>query len=179
MNKSVKIIMALAIGIIFPILVLFIALVFYPDSSYKTSSDAYPIYPDTSICYDYGYENARSKACSETLISNYEEKLASFEQGRDKKVIDRVQVALVSAILGFIIAMLAIKFSPITVGMSGGSAVLVLFASYYSSTANAAMGSFATLLFTICFVSLIIMLFFVEKVLPKPTAANPPQQINQ
>jgi hypothetical protein len=74
--------------------------------------------------------------------------------------------------LQFALAMIAYKFSPITVGMAGGSTVLILFSSYYSLLSGQTMGSLVTILFSISFVILIAMLFFIDKVMPLPKVEN-------
>ena len=173
MNKSVKVILAIAIGIIYPILVLFIALVFYPSKNYEGLKKTPPELPVYSQCVNPSISkpNVADKGCQSKLndaynkkVGEYNQSVKDFNEAKSKATTSRVQVALIAAIIGFILATVAYRFTPITVGMSGGSTVLVLFSSYYAKT----MSSLVTILFAICFVSLVAMLFFVDRVLPKP-----------
>jgi hypothetical protein len=183
MNKSVKIILAIAIGIIFPILVLFIGLVFYPSKNYESLQVTSPQVPSYTKCATYG--NTRStyttydKACQKKIddqyqndLNKYNSKLSDYNAARKQVVMDRIQIALIAAILGYILAMISYKFSPITVGMAGGSTVLIVFSSYYSLLSRQTMGSLVTILFSISFVVLIAMLFFIDKVMPLPKVEN-------
>jgi len=183
MNKTVKVILAIAIAVIYPILVLFIGLVFYPSKDYEDLRVKSPSIPNYIKCATYG--NGRStyttydKACQKRIDEQYERdtnqyksNLENYNMVRKQVVMNRIQVALVAAILGFALAMIAYKFSPITVGMAGGSTVLILFSSYYSLLSGQTMGSLVTILFSISFVILIAMLFFIDKVMPLPKVEN-------
>ncbi len=183
MNRSIKIIIAIAFAIIYPVLTLLLALVVYPEPQTPTSPHKIrPAFTCVSVSNStVSSQKSTSQVAYEACQDKYRQDIASYDadfKAQQQVVIQqqasqveleykRVNLALIAAVVGFILAMIAYKFAPITAGISAGSTVLVLYTSSYTVSQTGKIESMTVIFFSVCFVALVIMLFFVDRVLPK------------
>ncbi len=189
MNRSVKIIIAIAFAIIYPVLIFLLALVVYPAIPDAVSPQSnYPSYtcgsvPSSTSSSQKSTNQLAYEACQDKYRKDQAKYQADLEELKQVQLprqasqieveFKRVNLALIAALVGFILAMVAYKFAPITAGISGGSTVLVLYASSYIATTNPErIESMTVIFFSVCFIALVVMLFFVDRVLPKQNSVD-------
>ncbi len=183
MNRTIKIIIAIAFAIIYPVLTLLLALVVYPEpqtpysplrippanTCVSVSNSTVSSQKSTSlVAYEACQDRHRKDLASYNADSKVQQQVVGQQQASQVELeYKRVNLALIAAVVGFILAMVAYKFAPITAGISAGSTVLVFYTSSYTASQTGKIESMTVIFFSVCFVALVIMLFFVDRVLPK------------
>lgn len=193
MNKAVKIILAIAIAALFPTVVFLMTMVIYPD--YKANYTSYPESPSYEDCLSgssrggssgggYTYE----QSCRDQYSQEYREELKNYDAdqrlGKDaasKVTANRIKIALVFVLIGFIIAFVARGISAVAAGLLGGSTILLLFASGFSVAESGSIDVVTELLFLGIFIFLVLLLLVIDKVLPAPPLplVSPPDPVTQ
>lgn len=183
MNRSVKIILVLAIGLLYPVVVyLLTTVVFpYPESPYVSQ----PKQPDYSSCNnrssgssrDYSWSTYDDSYCRDKIREEYDSKLETYNSSRDSYTsqqgaitIHRVKLALVFVIIGYLVAFSAYKIPAISAGLLSGSTILVVFALLFIEIEY--IDSILVSLLLLLFIILVVMLFMVEKIIPKSLLAK-------
>lgn len=180
MNKAVKILLAIAIAILYPVVAFLISLTLIPDSKFSSQSPAYPTFSD---CGTYtSSSNSYYSSCVDRERGDYEQQLKQFEEDRKKgndassKVTQsRVSIALVLVIVGFACMLLAKSVSAVAAGMAGGSTILLMFAAGYAVSGEGNVNLAVEILLLVIFVGLVALMFLVDKLfVAPPGAANTP-----
>jgi hypothetical protein len=181
MNKGIKAVLAIAIAILFPVVVGLIAYLAYPNQDNFNRN--YPAYPDYNVCgsssQSTSSRNSNSsssyQACRDKLKDEYDIKVSEYNNSNDifyeqsdKTLEKRLIVALIAALVGFILAFVSFKYTPIATGMSAASMILVLVTSAFYSGIIESSGATIVTLYLACFVVLIVMFVFADKYFPAP-----------
>jgi hypothetical protein len=181
MNKGIKAVLAIAIAILFPVVVGLIAYLAYPNQDKFNRN--YPAYPDYNVCgsssQSTSSRNSNSsssyQACRDKLKDEYDIKVSEYNNSNDifyeqsdKTLEKRLIVALIAALVGFILAFVSFKYTPIATGMSAASMILVLVTSAFYSGIIESSGATIVTLYLACFVVLIVMFVFADKYFPAP-----------
>ena len=180
MNKAVKLILALSIAILFPIVIGLIVFLAYSNEA-KSLANSYPDvkFPDVSVCNKNQSTviNGRTvttttvdQACRNRLENDYNNQIEKqrdiYNQNLkklDKITEKRIIISLIAALLGFIMAFVSFRYTPIATGLSAGSMFILLASSTFYSDIIAVSGATIVLLYLACFVVLIVMFFFADK----------------
>lgn len=187
MNRSVKIILAISIAALFPIVVGLIAYLAYPNTDKPRLP--YIEYPSRSACYvapnsqSTNGQNTGARvanqACLNRIESQYQKDKANAQaeyqtalKSYDKVTENRIILVLIAALIGFILAFVSFKYTPIATGMSAASMVLVLVASGYYASIIKNSGFLIVLLYLACFIVLIAMFVFADKYFPAYPTEN-------
>lgn len=190
MNKGIKAVLAIAIAILFPVVVGLIAYLAYPDQDNFNRN--YPAYPDYNVCgsssQSTSSRNSNSssyQACRDKLKYEYDIKVSEYNNSNDifyeqsdKTTEKRLIVALIAALVGFILAFVSFKYTPIATGMSAASMILVLVTSAFYSGIIESSGATIVALYLACFVVLIVMFVFADKYFPDLPKEESPEPNN-
>lgn len=203
MNRAVKIILAIAIAILFPIVIGLTVFLVYPYS--RTNFNRTSVsYPNTKICYKTVEVQSnkitpnsttpvntpttttyKDQACLDRIESNYRQAVAQADKEYKENVTKlnkatekRIIVAIIAAILGFLLAFASFKYTPIAAGLSAGSMVIVLVSSGFYSGIIKDSGSVIVLLYLACFVVLIAMFVFADNYFPDLPKEESPETNN-
>lgn len=189
MNKAVKIILAVAIALLYPIVIFLTTMVIFPD--YKGSNAEYPKGPNYEVCKTGTSRSGTSsvsrpvydQSCRDRLRDDYEEEIKQYDNnkklGNDmagKVASNRIKVVLVFVMIGFMTALAVRSISAIAAGLLGGSSVLLLFASGFAVSRSGYIDLVTEVLFLTTFVLLVFLLILIDKVFPElpPQPASPP-----
>ncbi len=151
MDKNVKIILGLAIAILFPIFVWFAVYTFIPDP--KVSEPEYPKYPEAPNCRIYSSNYSEKDSRSANVSSNYnrdcqyrfdrynqkvkdhdaelkeyEQELKKVDKQDQQVVVWRAQFALVLALFGMLAVVASASVVGVAAGLAGGAAVTIVIA---------------------------------------------------
>ena len=199
MDKGVKIILGLAIAILFPIFVWFAVYTFIPDP--KLSQVEYPKSPEVPSCRNYSsdyseqysqrgatitnynndcqYQNDRYKQAlkdHDKEVKEYEEELREVSKQKDQIVVWRAQFALVLAVFGMLAVMVSTGVVGVAAGLAGGAAATIVIA--VSFLIPSLMGDskvsieLSVILLLACFVLLTAELWYVDNVLYPEEKSN-------
>ncbi|HLC91676.1 MAG TPA: hypothetical protein VJC09_01345 [Candidatus Saccharimonadales bacterium] len=184
MDKNARIILGFAIGILFPILIYFTAITVIPNG--KTPQ--YPIEPSTPICnvsrYDsYSGADVEYNQCNynrsyQDKKQAYEEELKNYNDTvakNEKRHVYQAEAVLVISIIGIVCAVAFRQARELLGGLTGGSALSIIvavtiIAAYMSDNHPEKV---LTLMVTIGFVILTVILWIVEKVIQPSAGAVP------
>lgn len=185
MNKGVKIILAIAIAIIYPLFAFLVSITVFPNI--KTEANlSYPKYPDTRSCdvYQSKYISNSSgvalgkvtkEDCQDKLYSEYDAKKLEYnnqqnsvKQSYAKLVINRSKIILLFVIIGFIFAMLSSKIGTISAGLALANTILLVVTVGYVVARINYVDTVLQVLFVILFIELNTLLIIVDKFY-KPT----------
>lgn len=151
MDKSVKIILGLAIAILFPIFVWFAVYTFIPDP--KASRPEYPKSPEVPNCRNYSsdysdrysqsdraslndykdcqYQNDRydqALKSHDAEVKEYEQEMKDLSRQKQQIVVWRAQFALVLAIFGMLAVLASTSVVGVATGLAGGAAATIVIA---------------------------------------------------
>ena len=181
MNKAVKIILAIAIALLYPIVVFLMTMVIFPDSK---SNSKYPYYPNYNDCYSSSYSTdssrTRSKldeSCRDEIKAEYDQSVKDYEGAKNKATASRIKVVLVFVALGFLVAFLARGISAVSAGFLGGSTILLLFASGFSVASSKYIDIVTEILFLTIFILLVVLFIVIDKVFPELPPSKETQQV--
>lgn len=169
MDKTVRVLLSVGIGILFPLVVYFTVVTIVPSKQYSS----YPEYPDCQQeKYDYYSKEYTTDYDCKAKYEEYEKQKDSYEayvKSNEDLDIIRGQIALVIAVLT-IIGMLFIKDQKeITGGLVFGSTLVVIGAistmlsGYDLDEATEALNSFLSIF---AFLGLVGVMYFVDKSYP-------------
>lgn len=192
MNKSVKIILAIAMALLYPVVIFSMTMIIFPDS--KLGDMQPPKGLNYNECYsDYSggssssrsYSNTRSsleQACMDRLRDEHEQATETYRANQDlAKAIEgeastsRIKVALVFVILGFVVALLAKQVSAVSAGLLGGSTILLLFTSGFSVANSKYIDLVAEIFLLMVFMMLVALLLTIDKVFPLLPQSQAPE----
>lgn len=191
MNKAIKIILAVAIALLYPIVIFLLTMVVFPD--YKGTDAEYPKDPDYEECRTSGTTRSSSsgvsrpvyeQSCSDRLRKDYEQDIKKFNEdkqlGKDKAGIvasNRIKAVLVFVIIGFAIALAVRGVSAVAAGLVGGSTVLLMFAAGFSVSRSGYIDLVTEVLFLATFIFLVFLLIVTDRVFPElpPLPASLPE----
>lgn len=187
MNKAVKIILAAAIALLYPIVIFLLTMVVFPD--YKGSDAEYPKSPDYEVCRTGGTTRNSSssvvrpvydQSCRDRVRKDYEQEVNKYNEdkrlGKDmagKVASNRIKVVLIFVVIGFVIALAVRSISAIAAGLVGGSTVLLLFAAGFSVARSGYIDFITEVLFLAIFIFLVFLLIVIDKVFPE--LQSPPE----
>lgn len=177
MNKAVKILLAIAIAILYPVVAFLISLTLVPDN--KVSVQA-PAYPSSKDCGTYSVSTSRTyDDCIDRQRDEYDQQLKEFEEDRQSgsdanSVVaqNRISIVLVLVIIGFACTLLAKSVSAVAAGMAGGSTILLVFAAGFAVAGQGNVNLVVEILFLVIFIGLVILMFLVDKLFALPPQAT-------
>lgn len=176
MGRGVKIILSLSISIMFPVLVGLFVFLIIPEA--KIAYPSSPPYSDSYSCSANYYsrtsyesvEVCRAKADAEYRAkkSQYDLDLKNYEKTKNSSTVNRVIVALIASIIGFLIAISSGSFSAVAVGLTGGSTIILLVVSNAIGAITDSVNPIVVGLYILCFIILMVLLFRIDSVFPAP-----------
>ncbi len=175
MNRAVKVILAIAIALVYTIMIGMLAFLIFPEAKSKTTDIYLNAQNDYQNCVNTTlYDQVDSP--SPDLPELCEQKLQDATRQGDSSTqiinTNRLKLSLGFVIFGFIVGFVAVGFAPLAVGMSGGATIIMMLSlSILGSTST--VDTITTLLYLACFILLVVMLFVIDKVLPAPLAIGP------
>jgi hypothetical protein len=194
MNRAVKIILALSIAILFPIVVALIVYNLYSNAANDLDNRPYVSYPNTEVCNKKQTTTQNGKtsttttvdqACRAKLENDYQQAVAKenadYEKNLnalDKITENRIIIALIAALLGFVLAFVSFKYTPIATGLSAGSMIILIASSTFYAGIIDVSGATIVLLYLACFVILIAMFVFADKYFPESPQTESLQKTN-
>lgn len=148
MDRTVKILLSIAIAVLMPVVVYFAAVAIFPNSNTEKPKSMYCNLPSRNLSYDPYCDGYRYNNGGTTF--KYDSSSAQ------ERTLNRSALALMLGLLGLIGAWAAMGVKPLMVGLAGGSAFTIMIAASLLSYPEEASPSFmlATLLLLISFVVL-------------------------
>ena len=181
MNKAVKILLAIAIAVLYPVVAFLVSLTLIPDSKV---SDQPPAYPSSADCGSSYSSTNRSyyDSCVQQQRTEYDQQLKQYDDNRNKGIDakskvtqSRICIALTLVIIGFACTLLAKSVSAVAAGMAGGSTILLVFASGYAVSGPGNVNLLVEILYLVIFVGLVALMFLVDKIFAMPIQASTAQ----
>lgn len=188
MDKNAKIILSLAIALLFPTLIYFATVTFMP---YQTPPDVprdhTPAYPNCDNQYNYSSASVSIKtvqADCEQQRRNYEAELdreqkkrANYDsesyhitQTNQHIGVMRARIALVVGLVGILSILLLTEVVALMVGITLGSTMAIAIATFVIFTHDDSTDLISVLLGLAAFAVMSVLLFFVDKIVPKSTS---------
>jgi ABC-type transport system involved in cytochrome bd biosynthesis fused ATPase/permease subunit len=168
MNKVVKIILAISIAVLYPVVAFLLALTISPEYKATVSRPQYPAAREcgTRTTNSLTYERCQDRQRQEydKALDEYEDERKYIESQAAKVTANRIKVALVLVIIGFAIMMAAKSVSAVAAGMAGGSTILLAFAAGFAVSKPSHIDFVSELMFLTTFVFLVILMFLVDTV---------------
>ena len=192
MNRFVKIILAIAIGIMYPVLIFTLSLNLFPDiksqkdinsqnlNSYDNTfqeCDAIISRLENAPKNNYKYNSDEYDNCIRVGGEKRDALVKAENALKNNVIINRINLALVSALIGFTLVIVLSSVSPLAAGMSGGSMMIIIISTglALSVKSNGNLGPLPVALFTTCFAFLVVVLFMIDTKFPrlnKPEASK-------
>jgi len=177
MGRGVKIVLSIAIALIFPTMIGLLVFLVFPDNK-NIPEPKYPQYTEISdYCNGYNSRNYSSRYSYDSdcitnreknLQAEYNEKLKEYKKQKNSASINRINASLIAVIIGFIIAIFLTGFSPLSVGITGGSTILLMTTTGLLSGFSENINGFTIGLYLGCFAILIYLLFRLDSMFPEP-----------
>lgn len=190
MNRAVKAILALAIALVYTIMVFLLFWVVFPDPPYRnydmntsTAGNTYSCNTTQSNTVANPRNSPQTtKECQQQekeRIKQEDEKRKQYDENikKDGEIratasSNRLKLSLGFVILGFIVAFIAVSFTPLAVGMSAGATIIMILSTSIPGSTSI-VDATITLLYLACFILLVVMLFVIDKILPAPLVIGP------
>ena len=189
MNRFVKIILAIAIGIMYPVLIFTLSLNLFPDIKPQPNSTNDNTFQNTFEECDairrvenapknnYKYNSDEYDNCIRVGGEKRDALVKAENALKNNVIINRINLALVSALIGFTLVIVLSSVSPLAAGMSGGSMMIIIISTglALSVKSNGNLGPLPVALFTTCFAFLVVVLFMIDTKFPrlnKPEASK-------
>lgn len=176
MNRVVKVILAMAIALVYTIMIGMLVFLIFPeaklnadDDYYKTTQNNYENCEDTT---SYSQDSRRSDYCDKQVQAAVQQRQENTRRSTEILNRNRLKLALVFVILGFIVGFMSVSFAPLAVGMSAGAAIIMILSTSIPGSTSI-VDATITLLYLACFILLVVMLFVIDKILPAPLVIGP------
>ncbi|MEI6581581.1 MAG: hypothetical protein WCN86_01785 [bacterium] len=184
MNRAVKAILAVAIALVYTIMIGMLAFLIFPEAKSKTTDDSYKTAQnDYQICanptsYSGDFLSPDVSLCEQQLHDTRRQEAERTASSTEIINTNRLKLSLGFVILGFIVGFMSVGFAPLAVGMSGGATIIMMLSlSILGSTSI--VDTITTLLYLACFILLVVMLFVIDKILPAPLVLEPVEPHNK
>ena len=176
MNRVVKVILAMAIALVYTIMIGMLVFLIFPeaklnadDDYYKTTQNNYENCEDRT---SYSQDSSRSDYCDNQVQAAVQQRQENTRRSTEILNRNRLKLALVFVILGFIVGFMSVSFAPLAVGMSAGATIIMILSTSIPGSTSI-VDATTTLLYLACFILLVVMLFVIDKILPAPLVIGP------
>jgi|GEM_PF-5753218 len=176
MGKGVKIVLALAIALIFPTMIALLIFLALPSSKNTKTPDRPDYASAEKYCNgNYSLSYRYDTNCKNTLEtinnkieSDYQAQRKEIDKLNNSVAINRITAALIAAILGFIIIIFLTSFTPLAIGISGGSTIILMVTTAFLTQFSSSINGLITGLYLVCFAVLLFLLFRIDSMFPEP-----------
>lgn len=167
MDKTIRLLLSLAIAIIYPLVVYVTVVTVLP----LPDRPDYPDYPSCSrSIYDASKRRSVPNPNCQSQYARYDEEVADYrkaEEKKNEKNVNRAQLALIIALLTMIFALFIRDVKELTGGLIAGASMIVIAAASVVLGYDNNPPSWPSLVVLVAgFIVLTVMLFVVDKFYP-------------
>ncbi len=176
MNRVVKVILAMAIALVYTIMIGMLVFLIFPEAKLNADDDYYKAtqnnYENCEDRTSYSQDSRRSDYCDNQVQAAVQQRQENTRRSTEILYRNRLKLALVFVILGFIVGFMSVSFAPLAVGMSAGATIIMILSTSIPGSTSI-VDATITLLYLACFILLVVMLFVIDKILPAPLVIGP------